>query len=77
MDIFSERFLQIKKQKRLTYQEIADALNLKVRTVQYYASGKIKPDYYGLIQLADYLDVSLDYLTGRMDCDRQSDGKCL
>ena len=65
MDIFAERFLQLKKEKRLTYQEIANALQLKMRTVQYYGSGRIKPDYHKLVQLADFYGISLDYLTGR------------
>lgn len=67
MDIFCERFKVLKKQNKLTYPQIAEHLNLKLRTVKYYASGGIKPDYYGLIALADYFDVSLDYLVGRSD----------
>lgn len=67
MDIFSQRFTVLKKQKNATYQQIADILDINLRTAQYYASGKVKPDYYKLIALADYFDVSLDYLVGRSD----------
>lgn len=67
MDIFCERFKNLKSQYKYTYQQIADHMNLKLRTVKYYASGEIKPDYYGLISLADYFNVSLDYLVGRSD----------
>lgn len=65
MDLFPERFKLLKAEKSCTYQQIAEHLNLKLRTVKYYASGDIKPDFYGLIALADYFDVSLDYLVGR------------
>lgn len=67
MDLFCERFKLLKAHNKVTYQQIADHLNLKLRTVKYYASGEIKPDYYGLLSLADYFDVSLDYLVGRSD----------
>ena len=32
-----------------------------------YEAGKNRPDFDGLIALADYFDVSLDYLVGRSD----------
>lgn len=67
MDIFSQRFKEQKELKNATYQQIADIVGVQLRTAQYYASGKVKPDYFGLIALADYFDVSLDYLVGRSD----------
>lgn len=67
MDIFCERFKAIKRQRNVTYQQIADVMGLKIRAVKCYASGEAKPDYYGLIALADYFNVSLDYLVGRSD----------
>lgn len=67
MDIFCERFKELKRQKKLTYPQIAERLKLQSRTIKLYASGGIKPDYHGLIALADYFDVSLDYLVGRSD----------
>ncbi len=67
MDYFSTRFKELKTSKKCTYQELADFLNLTPRTLKFYASGDVKPDYKGLIALADYFDVSLDYLVGRSD----------
>ena len=67
MDMFCQRFKELKLSKKVTYQQIADILNVKMRTVQYYVSGHLKPEYYGLIALADYFNVSLDYLVGRSD----------
>ena len=32
-----------------------------------YVAGTVKPDFFKLIALADYFDVSLDYLVGRSD----------
>lgn len=67
MDIFCERFKELKTKHKYTYQQIADAMNLKIRTVKYYASGEIKPDYYGLVSLANLFDTSIDFLVGRTD----------
>ena len=68
MNNFSERFKELKELKKSSYPQIATNLGLQPRTVKGYASGTIKPSYDALIALADYFDVSLDYLTGRTDC---------
>jgi transcriptional regulator with XRE-family HTH domain len=49
------------------YKDIAEELHIGVRGVQRYAEGKGFPDFQGLIALADYFGVSLDYLVGRSD----------
>ena len=67
MDLFSERLKQLKEEKGVTYPALAEYLNRKTRIVQRYAAGTSKPDYYGLIALADFFDVSIDYLVGRSD----------
>jgi transcriptional regulator with XRE-family HTH domain len=67
MDVFAERYKALKKAKALTYPQIAERLGVGVRATQLYAQGKGKPDYEGLLELADYFGVSLDYLVGRSD----------
>ena len=67
MDIFSERFKTLKSQKSCTYPQIAEHLSLKPSVVKAYASGEVKPGYNALIALADFFNVSLDYLVGRSD----------
>lgn len=46
-------------------QEIADYLNMKQTTYSKYERGKFNIPIEVFIKLADYYDVSLDYLTGR------------
>lgn len=67
MDIFCERFKYLKELKNTTYPQLAEYLGLKTRSVKCYASGESKPEYFKLIALADFFDVSLDYLVGRSD----------
>ena len=46
---------------------MADTLGLRVRSYQCYEYNEAYPDVPGLIAIADYFDVSLDYLVGRSD----------
>ncbi len=63
----SERIQEQRIEKGKTQQEMADFLGVKIRVYQYYESGGRKPTLDNLIVLADYFDVSLDYLVGRTD----------
>ena len=64
---FSERLLQLRKEKNITQKQLASALNLSEVGIQNYEGGRRKPAYDILIALADYFNVSLDYLVGRSD----------
>lgn len=48
-------------------QECADCLGIKMRSYQAYEGGEREPNVASLIALADFFDVSLDYLMGRTD----------
>ena len=48
-----------------TQAEIAEYLNIKQTTYSKYELGKINVPIEMLIKIADYYDVSLDYLVGR------------
>ena len=51
----------------LTQQQMAELLNQTLRAYQYCESGQHVPEFANLITLADFFDVSLDYLTGRSE----------
>ncbi len=55
----------LRKQYNKTQEEIAKDLHLQKQTYQNYELGKREPDIKTLIKLANYFDVSLDFL-----CDR-------
>lgn len=67
---FSERLLQLRKEKNITQKQLASALNLSEVGIQNYEGGRRKPAYDILIALADYFNVSLDYLVGALGCAR-------
>lgn len=72
MDIFAERFKQLKNAHSLTYPQIAEQIGVTTRQVKGYAAGTSKPDYFKLIALADYFGCSIDYLVGRTDAPVQN-----
>jgi transcriptional regulator with XRE-family HTH domain len=67
MTTFNERLKLLRKQKNLTQVNMAEVLNITDRQYQLYEYGKSFPEFKGLLFIADYFDVSLDYLTGRSD----------
>ena len=67
MSTFSERILDLKASKNRKQKDIAAAIGVSVRAYQYYETAQKEPTLSVLIALADYFDVSLDYLVGRSD----------
>lgn len=55
----------LRKSRGITQKQLAQAIGASERGIQQYELGERKPAYDMLIALADYFDVSLDYLVGR------------
>ncbi len=53
--------------------DLANAVGIDQRTISNYETGKTYPDSFALIKLADYFQVSIDYLVGRTDYNAFSD----
>ena len=64
---FAERLKSLRGEKKATQVMLAQITGLTDRTFRKYESGKIEPTLSVLTALADYFDVSLDYLVGRSD----------
>lgn len=60
-----ERLRELRLQMGKTQQEMADLLNITSSAYSLYETGKRQLNYESLLILADYFDVSLDYLFGR------------
>lgn len=65
--MFSDRLLKLRKEKELSQLELAKDLNVAKQTVSNWENANRCPDYEMLVKIADYFDVSLDYLLGRTD----------
>ena len=64
---FSERVSLERQKKGVTQGEVAEYLGIKIRAYQYYESGGRRPDFEGMVALANYFNVTTDYLLGRTD----------
>lgn len=63
------RIKDLREDANLKQAELAQATGIDQRTISNYETGKTNPDSYALIKLADFFQVSIDYLVGRSDCD--------
>jgi transcriptional regulator with XRE-family HTH domain len=66
MKNFAEHLKSIRKAKGVTQKQVAEGTGIFERAYQKYEAGVMKPAFDSLIALADYFDVSLDFLVGRI-----------
>ena len=64
---YNERIREIREDKALTQQKIADLLSVGQRTYADYESGKTRIPVDNLLILAKFYNVSMDYITGASD----------
>ena len=57
--------VKLRKDKKMTQEEIAKELNMTQSTYQHYENGRAEPSIDTLCKLADYYHVTLDYIVGR------------
>ncbi|MGE7094374.1 helix-turn-helix domain-containing protein [Lysinibacillus sp. NPDC048646] len=62
-----ERLKQLRKEKNLTQAELGNKINVTKVSISGYESGNRSPDTDTLQRLADFFEVSTDYLLGRTD----------
>ena len=65
--ILSKNLRELREQKNLRQQDVADIVGSSQKNVSNREIGKFEPDIQTLWKLADYFDVTIDYLVGRSD----------
>lgn len=66
-DIMVFRLKQLRKEKKLSQLRLAIDLDMNQNTISRYENMEREADYATLIRIADYFNVSLDYLLGRSE----------
>ena len=61
------RLKSLRKARKISQLKLAIDLNMNQNTISRYENMEREADYEALIKIADYFDVSLDYLLGRTD----------
>lgn len=64
---FSERLRTIRQEKKLNQTAVGKEIRISLKQIQRYEAGDSEPTLSVLLALADFFDVSLDFLTGRND----------
>lgn len=70
---FGQRLKELRSISKTTQSQIAQLLEISSRQYQLYEADRSYPSFHGLILLADYFCVSLDYLTGRSNDSHHND----
>lgn len=65
--MFKTRVKEARKRKGLTQKQLAAYLNLSANAICEWEKGRSEPNFDTLKKIADYFDVSVDYLLGRED----------
>ena len=77
MATFAERLKTERKNNNITQTQLAEKLYLDRSSISKYESGKQIPETPTLEKLADFFDVSIDYLLGKTDIRNYDDTSSL
>lgn len=61
---FKDRLRNLREMRQMTQPELAEAVGSTKQAISQYELGKRRPDYELLSTIADYFNVSTDYLLG-------------
>ena len=62
-----KKIRELRIENGLKQKDLAQAVHIAANTLSQFEAGKANPSYDVLIALADYFEVSADYLLGRAD----------
>ncbi|EJR59500.1 MULTISPECIES: helix-turn-helix domain-containing protein [Bacillus cereus group] len=65
--MFGQRLKDLRREKKLTQQDIADVLGIEKSNISRFESGKQSLSSENIIKTAKYFDVSVDYILGISD----------
>lgn len=67
MHKLKERLLLCRKARNLKQTDVAEGTGIIYRSYCRYERGEAEPSFSTVVKIADYFNVSLDYLAGRTD----------
>lgn len=65
--MFSERLKELRRQKKLTQQDLADFLGISRQGYAKYENNQSESDHETIKKLASFFNVTTDYLLGHSD----------
>lgn len=64
---FGKKLKELRIEKNLSQRNLGEILSVCNQTVSFWESGNREPDLDAIVKIADFFDVSADYLLGRKD----------
>ncbi len=64
---FGARFKLLRKESNLKLEDIATQLGLDISSIHRYENNKREPEFIILVKIANFFDVTTDYLLGRTE----------
>ena len=64
---FSERIKELRHKNKMTQEKLGKVIGVGPDSIYIYEKGKAYPEVRNLIILAEFFNVSVDYLLGRTD----------
>ena len=61
------RLKELRENKGITQKQLSEETGMSFQSISFYEHGERDPGVKALISLADYFNVSIDYLVGRSD----------
>ena len=67
MSAFSMRLRELRAARKVTQKRVAESIGISERAYQHYELDEKEPTLGNINKLADFFEVSTDYLLGRSD----------
>jgi len=64
---FRQRLQQIRERRRISRRVLSELCGLSSDAVRRYERGETEPTLHSLIAIAEFFEVSVDYLVGRCE----------
>lgn len=67
MKAFAERLLELRSERGISQAKLAKELGVSFSVVCYWETDRSEPTAVNIVKIADYFNVSADYLLGRTE----------
>lgn len=67
IELLNERIKKLREEENISQTELAKEIGIAKNTLCQYEKNKANPSLEIILQIADYFNVSVDYLLGRAD----------
>lgn len=71
--MIGQKIRDLRKQRKMSQTELANILHVSQQTVTAWETGKAEPSSSAVANLADYFNVTTDYLLGRPEEKKEKD----